>query len=58
MIIVNYLKLLRVKHYIKNVLVFIPLFFSQNFTDIALFKNVLWGGDIVLPDFFGSLYYQ
>lgn len=44
MIIVNYLKLLRVKHYIKNVLVFIPLFFSQNFTDIALFKNVLWGG--------------
>lgn len=29
----KYLKLLRTKHYIKNVLVFLPLFFSKNLTD-------------------------
>lgn len=30
--LLNYLKLLRVKHWIKNILVLLPLFFSLNFT--------------------------
>ena len=32
----KYLKLIRVKHYIKNGLIFLPLFFSQNFLDFTL----------------------
>ena len=30
----DYLKLLRVKHYIKNILVFIPLFFARELFDV------------------------
>ena len=32
----NILSLMRVKHYIKNLLIFLPLFFSGSFTDINL----------------------
>lgn len=36
----DYIKLLRVKHYIKNLLVFAPLFFSMNFFQVdILLKN-------------------
>lgn len=37
----NYLKLIRVKHYIKNGLIFFPLFFSQNLLQLNLLRNVL-----------------
>lgn len=30
----KYIKLMRMKHYIKNVLIFVPLFFSQNIFDM------------------------
>ena len=33
-----YLKLLRVKHYIKNLLIFLPLIFNGNFFNIKLFS--------------------
>lgn len=35
------LKLLRVKHYVKNVLVFLPVFFSASFTEIPLVAKSL-----------------
>lgn len=38
---VKYLKLLRVKHYLKNVLVFVPLFFSQVFFTDSLMRVLL-----------------
>lgn len=38
-----YLKLMRVKHYIKNVLVFFPLFFGEKIFDKAKFTNALLG---------------
>lgn len=37
----NYLKLIRVKHYIKNGLIFFPLFFSQNLLQLNILRNVL-----------------
>ena len=37
----NYLKLLRVKHYIKNVLVFFPLVFSKNITSTNILLVIL-----------------
>lgn len=33
----NYIKLLRVKHYLKNLLLFLPLIFSKNLFDSTLF---------------------
>ena len=39
----NYLKLLRVKHYIKNLLIFIPLFFGERFFDSVCLKNGVLG---------------
>lgn len=39
----KYLKLMRIKHYIKNVLVFVPLIFSKQLFDLSLFTNILWG---------------
>lgn len=30
----KYIKLLRVNHYIKNLLIFLPLFFSENLMNI------------------------
>jgi len=32
--LLNYLKLMRIKHYIKNILIFLPLIFSLNFKNI------------------------
>ena len=39
----NYLKLMRIKHYLKNVLIFIPLLFNQSLTNFEYFINVLLG---------------
>lgn len=39
----NYLKLMRVHHYLKNVLIFLPLVFSQNLFDITLLKKTILG---------------
>lgn len=39
----KYIKLLRVKHYIKNLLVFIPLFFEGDFFDLFKISNACLG---------------
>lgn len=39
----NYLKLMRVKHYIKNLLIFLPLIFSLNFYHFDLVGKVVIG---------------
>ena len=39
----KYLRLLRVKHYIKNLLVFVPLFFSGQFLDTGKVLHTLLG---------------
>ena len=39
----KYIRLLRVKHYIKNFLVLFPLFFGQQFTNPGKMKNALLG---------------
>ncbi len=41
--ILNYIKLMRVKHYIKNFLIFLPIIFSLNFYNINLLIKVLIG---------------
>ena len=39
----SYLKLMRIKHYIKNLLIFLPLIFSLNFTNLQMDIKVLIG---------------
>ncbi|HCC35961.1 MAG TPA: prenyltransferase [Ruminococcaceae bacterium] len=39
----QYVKLIRVHHYIKNVLIFFPLFFSADLLNFSLLKNCLLG---------------
>lgn len=39
----EYIKLLRVKHYIKNLLVFVPLFFGQEFFIYKKLENAFYG---------------
>lgn len=39
----DYIKLLRVKHYVKNLLIFIPLFFSKGIFDVYNFLQALLG---------------
>ena len=39
----KYLKLLRLKSYIKNLLIFLPIFFSKNINDIYLLKKTIIG---------------
>lgn len=39
----KYLKLMRVHHYIKNLLIFLPLIFSKRFFEIELLKNATIG---------------
>jgi 4-hydroxybenzoate polyprenyltransferase len=39
----KYLKLIRVHHYIKNILIFLPLFFSKNLFNKELFFNNFMG---------------
>jgi decaprenyl-phosphate phosphoribosyltransferase len=36
----NYLKLIRVEQYVKNIFVFAPLFFGRQFLDLPIFTNV------------------
>ena len=38
----SYLKLLRVKHYIKNGFIFVPLIFSMNYTNLNLWVNTIY----------------
>ena len=37
----NYIKLIRPKHYIKNFLIFVPLFFSRELFTVKLYYTVL-----------------
>lgn len=37
----KYIKLIRVKHYIKNLLIFLPIIFSQRITDITALTKTL-----------------
>lgn len=39
----NYLKLMRVHHYLKNVLIFLPLVFSQNLFNFDLLSKTIFG---------------
>ena len=39
----EYLKLMRVKHYVKNVLVFIPLFFNRTFFNLDDLAQIIMG---------------
>ena len=39
----NYLKLMRVHHYLKNVLIFLPLVFSQNLFNFNLLSKTIFG---------------
>lgn len=39
----KYLKLMRVHHYLKNVLIFLPLVFSQNLFDLTLLRKTILG---------------
>ena len=39
----EYLKLIRVKHYLKNLLIFLPLLFSSNLFDFKKFITILFG---------------
>lgn len=41
--IVNYIKLMRVKHYIKNILIFMPIVFSKNIFNIEILTNTIIG---------------
>ena len=38
----NYIKLMRVKHYIKNGLIILPIFFSQGLFNYATLRNVFF----------------
>lgn len=39
----KYIKLIRCKHYIKNILIFLPLFFSNNLTNVDMLITTLLG---------------
>lgn len=39
----DYLKLLRIKHYVKNFLVFVPLFFAKGFFDVSVLAKAFYG---------------
>lgn len=39
----KYFKLMRVHHYLKNILIFLPLIFSKNLFNIDLFKSTMLG---------------
>lgn len=39
----SYIKLMRVHHYIKNILIFLPIIFSKNIFNMNLLKNVVLG---------------
>lgn len=39
----KYVKLLRVKHYIKNALILLPIMFGKQLFDVAVLPDMLWG---------------
>lgn len=39
----EYIKLMRIKHYIKNILIFLPMFFSGKIFETSLYKMVIFG---------------
>ncbi len=39
----DYLKLMRVKHYVKNLLIFVPVFFSKKIFDLSMISQVCIG---------------
>lgn len=39
----KYLKLMRIKHYLKNILILFPLFFSGNIFELSLLFSSFWG---------------
>ena len=39
----NYLKLFRVKHWFKNLLIFVPLFFSKMLFDYTMLMKTIYG---------------
>ena len=41
--LVSFLKLLRIKHYIKNAIIFLPLIFSKSLFDLPLLTSTLYG---------------
>lgn len=41
--IISYIRLMRPHHYIKNVLIFLPIMFSKQFFNIVLLKNTIIG---------------
>lgn len=51
----NVIKLMRVKHYIKNLLIFLPIIFSNNITKIDLFMQTIWA--FVIFSFATSIIY-
>lgn len=51
----NYLKLIRVKHWLKNILVFLPIFFSINLMNTSLFGKCLIA--LVIFSFVSSIVY-
>lgn len=53
----KYLYLMRVHHYIKNILIFMPLIFSGNLTDRRKFTATLLG-DRIFTGHICGLYHQ
>lgn len=41
--IMSYIKLMRIQHYIKNILIFLPIIFSKNMFQLELLKNTTIG---------------
>lgn len=41
--IMSYIKLMRIQHYIKNILIFLPIIFSKNMFQLELLKNTIIG---------------
>lgn len=39
----KYIRLLRLKHYIKNILIFLPVIFGKQLLDVAVLKDMLFG---------------
>lgn len=54
----KYLYLMRVHHYIKNILIFMPLIFSGNLTDRRKFTATLLGMIAFSLDHICGLYHQ
>lgn len=51
----SFVKLMRPKHYLKNGLIFVPLFFDLNFSNIELLENAILG--FIVFSFLASIIY-